>query len=86
MSYKSMELPGVKKLDSLVTYDNETMTGGMYVGDLETYLTENRAKVLAGEIPVSDWDSIMEGWLENGGKEYMQGRNEVYQEWLAENS
>ena len=62
------------------------MTGGMYVGDLETYLTENRAKVLAGEIPVSDWDSIMEGWLENGGKEYMQGRNEVYQEWLAENS
>jgi putative aldouronate transport system substrate-binding protein len=86
LTTKSMELPGVKKLDSLVTYDNETMTGGMYVGDLETYLTENRAKVLAGEIPVSDWDSIMEGWLENGGKEYMQGRNEVYQEWLAENS
>ena len=79
-------LPGVDKPDALVLYDYETMTGGELKTDLDTYINENRAKVLAGEIPSEDWGSIMQTWLEKGGEEFTKGMNETYQAWLAENS
>ena len=62
------------------------MTGGELKTDLDTYINENRAKVLAGEIPSEDWGSIMQTWLEKGGEEFTKGMDETYQAWLAENS
>lgn len=78
-------LPGIDKPDALVLYDYESMTGGELKTDLDTYINENRAKVLAGEIPVENWENIMQEWLEKGGEEFTKGMNETYQNWLAEN-
>jgi putative aldouronate transport system substrate-binding protein len=34
------------------------------------------SKIIVGELPVSAYDELLEGWYENGGEEYVQQMNE----------
>jgi putative aldouronate transport system substrate-binding protein len=76
------DLPGFDRPDKLVAYDNTAMASYDKQADLDTYYREQLAKVLAGETPLDQWDSIMNTWLEMGGEQYTLDRNEQYQAYL----
>ena len=46
-----------------------------YVSYQRTY-NEVVTKISLGELPVSDYDALLDGWYENGGEEYVREMNE----------
>lgn len=71
-------LPGFNTPDKGVAYDNTVMASFDVQADINTYFNEQRAKVLAGETPVEEWDNIMQNWLDMGGGQYTADMNEQY--------
>lgn len=77
-------LPGFDLPDKLVPYNATAMESYDKQTDLKTFFSEQRAKVLAGEIPLENWDQIMETWLSIGGAQYTDDRNAQYQAYLRQ--
>lgn len=76
-------LPGYDTADKLVTYDWTGTDSEFVKGDLDTFISENRAKVLAGEIPVDQWDAVIAEWRSIGGDQLTADRNTLYQAAIA---
>ena len=77
------QLPGFDAPDKLVSYNFVGTDSEAIKADTETYFNEQLAKVLAGEIPLDDWDDIMSRWLEIGGDQLTKDRNAQYQASLT---
>lgn len=63
----SNTLPRFDAVDKHVFYDQSLWASAAKLTDLETYLDEHRLKVFSGEIPLADWDKVMQKWRELGG-------------------
>ncbi|MBP1997007.1 extracellular solute-binding protein [Paenibacillus eucommiae] len=75
MKKKTQVLPSFKAIDQKVRYDRSQWKSFAKLTDLETFLDEQKIKVFAGELPLSDWDKIMQQWLDIGGKQMIEDRN-----------
>jgi putative aldouronate transport system substrate-binding protein len=75
-------LPGYDPPDKLVAYDTKAFKSEAKLADMDTFLQEQRLKVLVGEIPVSEWDNIMSQWKTMGGEQYLEDINLQYKAWL----
>lgn len=72
------KLPRFEPIDAKVLYDNSKWKSFSKLTDLKTYWKEQKVKVFNGEIPVENWDSIVKKWLEIGGQQMIDDRNEQF--------
>jgi putative aldouronate transport system substrate-binding protein len=72
------KLPRFEPIDAKVLYDNSKWKSFSKLTDLKTYWSEQKIKVFNGEIPVENWDSIVKKWLEIGGQQMIDDRNEQF--------
>lgn len=79
------KLPGYDPPDKLVAYDTKAFKSEAKIPDLNTFLDEQRLKVLVGERQVSEWDDIMLQWKAMGGDQYLEDVNLQYKAWLENN-
>ena len=63
--------------------DEETEELNAYSGDLSTYINENYAAFFAGEKPLSEWDSYIEGMYNMGMQEVLDLYQGAYEAYLA---
>ncbi|RAV16655.1 extracellular solute-binding protein [Paenibacillus contaminans] len=75
MMKKTKELPSFKAADRTVKYDKSKWKSYSKLTDLNTFMEEQKIKVFTGERPLSDWDAIMQQWLDIGGKQMIEDRN-----------
>lgn len=75
MKKKTQALPNFRAVDQKVRYDRSKWKSFAKLTDLETFLEEQKVKVFTGERPLSDWDAIMQQWLDIGGKQMIEDRN-----------
>lgn len=71
-------LPSFYPIDSKVVYDVSKFKSTKLIGDLDTYLVEQKMKVLMGKTSVAEWDKIMAKWLEIGGKTLIEDKTSSY--------
>lgn len=79
MKKKTQALPNFKAIDQQVRYDRSQWKSFAKLTDLDTFLEEQKIKVFTGELPVSDWDKIMQQWLDIGGSQMIEDRNAQFQ-------
>lgn len=44
--------------------------------DYQKLVEETISKIIVGNLPVSAWDGVLDGWYKNGGKEYVKEMND----------
>lgn len=71
---KSSKLANFDAIDKNVVYDKSVWKSFSKQNDMLTYLTEQKVKVFSGEVPLSDWDKIMQKWQEIGGSQMIEDR------------
>ncbi|MFD0961117.1 extracellular solute-binding protein [Paenibacillus chungangensis] len=69
------QLPSFQAVDYNVVYDKSQWSSFSKLNDLDTYLLEQKVKVFLGEVPLSDWDTIITKWNEIGGNQMIEDRN-----------
>ncbi|WP_405451399.1 hypothetical protein [Paenibacillus sp. HJGM_3] len=72
------KLPRFDPIDAKVLYDTSKWKSFSKLTDLNTYWSEQKIKVFNGEIPVENWDSIVKKWLEIGGQQMIDDKNEQF--------
>ncbi len=70
-------LPAFYPIDYDVLYNYDEFESRPMMNDMNTFMQEMKFKVALGEIPVGNWDSIMEQWREMGGDLYISERNQA---------
>ncbi|WP_167859132.1 extracellular solute-binding protein [Paenibacillus cymbidii] len=75
---KAKKFPTFDPVDRLVIYDTSKFKSKDKINDLNTFMTEQKAKLFTGETSVQDWDKVMQKWLDMGGKTNMEDINEQY--------
>lgn len=75
-------LPRFDAVDKYVFYDQSTWASAARLNELTTYLEEHKLKVFNGEIPLGDWDSVMEKWLELGGNLLIEDKTRQFNEYM----
>ena len=63
--------------------DEESEELNTYSGDLSTYINENYAAFFAGEKPLSEWDSYIEGMYSMGMQNVLDLYQSAYDAYLA---
>ncbi|WP_409340816.1 extracellular solute-binding protein [Paenibacillus sp. MBLB4367] len=71
-------LPRFEPIDYGVYYDTTKWQSYSKLGALNAYLSEQKVRVLNGEIRVDSWDGIIARWLEMGGSQMIDDRNKQY--------
>ncbi|MBP1991722.1 extracellular solute-binding protein [Paenibacillus eucommiae] len=71
-------LPRFDAIDKGVPYDKAKWKSNAKLADLETFMKEQKMKVFSGEVQLSEWDSLMKKWLDIGGQEMIEDRNEQF--------
>ncbi len=66
---KLNEFPHFEGVDMNVTYDISTFKSFTKLTNLDTYLNEQKTRIITGETPVDKWDELMKTWLDIGGKD-----------------
>lgn len=72
---KLNEFPHFEGVDMNVTYDNSKFKSFTKLTNLDTYLKEQKTRIITGETPVDKWDELMKTWLDMGGKEFIEDKN-----------
>ncbi len=67
-------LPSFYPIDSKVAYDVSKFKSSTLIGDLDTYMVEQKMKILMDKASVDEWDKIMATWLEIGGKTLIEDK------------
>jgi putative aldouronate transport system substrate-binding protein len=70
--------PTKNPIDLLVTYDIDKMKSKDKLNSMNTYLNEEKSKIIMGQEPVSNWDNVINKWLELGGEEYIDDITEQF--------
>ncbi|MBO9606477.1 MAG: hypothetical protein J7639_11020 [Paenibacillaceae bacterium] len=70
----SSKLPSFDAVDKNVVYDKSAWKSFAKQTDMQTYLSEQKVKVFAGEVPLADWDKIMQKWKDIGGAQMIEDR------------
>jgi hypothetical protein len=61
-------------------YDQSSWDSYQNLGDMETWLDENRTKILMGEMDISEWDGVVDKWMSMGGKTYLEDMLKAYKD------
>ncbi len=69
--------------DALVAYDVNKFEAYNRMNDLQTFLDEAKAEIMAGSMEAEEWDAIMEQWLKMGGQQLMQDKTKQYLAWIS---
>ncbi|WP_100010051.1 extracellular solute-binding protein [Lentibacillus sediminis] len=48
--------------------------------DLRQFIIDEHVKMIVGERPISEWDQVVQEWLERGGSEIVEDYNEGFEE------
>jgi ABC-type glycerol-3-phosphate transport system substrate-binding protein len=72
------QLPRFEPIDYGVFYDTSKWQSYAKLDALNGYLSEQKVRVLNGEIRVDSWDGIIARWLEMGGSQMIDDRNKQY--------
>lgn len=79
-------LPKFNAIDKFVPYDQSAWQSASKLNDMQTFLDEHYLKVFNGEIPLSDWDSVMEQWLDIGGELLIEDKTKQFSEYMSANN
>ncbi|MEF3302580.1 extracellular solute-binding protein [Paenibacillus sp. GYB003] len=71
-------LPRFDYADSKVVYDISAWKSAPKLNDLNAFLSEQKVKLFNGELPLDNWDGVMQQWLNMGGRDMIDDRNRQY--------
>lgn len=69
--HDNSKYPSAYSIDINVIYDTSKMNSRDLITSLDTMRLEERAKIIMGTKPVSDWDNFITNWLKTGGDKYI---------------
>ncbi|MBO9608039.1 MAG: extracellular solute-binding protein [Paenibacillaceae bacterium] len=75
MQRKVNKLPNFDPLDRGVFFDQAQWKSQPKLKDIDTYMTEQKTKVFTGDVPLANWDKLMDEWRKMGGNQMIEDRN-----------
>ena len=63
--------PAKNPIDFGVTYDTNEFKSKDKITSITTLLDEAVAKIVIGQVPLSEWDTTLQQWYKLGGTEYI---------------
>lgn len=74
----SAKYPSVFPPDAFTMYDLAKFKSKDLMNSLQTYIQQERSRIIMGQKPVSEWDNVIKKWLADGGQQLIDDYTEQY--------